>query len=175
MLLRMITFWLVALSLIVSGGACFGQTVTFIGSVLNLGPGWRDPSVAKPFNIDGDNIYGTDGYVMYATESLSSGGGEGGNDLVSMPSYLTVQTFASRYSYPSYAAIDDPIPGGTFSGTIRSGLAYKLPTYGQDYRFVTLTLGASVPQVIQVGYYNGGTYNGNNPSEALPQTYELYL
>jgi len=150
MLLRMITFWLVALSLIVSGGACFGQTVTFIGSVLNLGPGWRDPSVAKPFNIDGDNIYGTDGYVMYATESLSSGGGEGGNDLVSMPSYLTVQTFASRYSY-------------------------KLPTYGQDYRFVTLTLGASVPQVIQVGYYNGGTYNGNNPSEALPQTYELYL
>ncbi len=42
-------------------------TIAFSGSQLDLGPGWRTPSVAKTQDADGDNIYGTDGYVMFQT------------------------------------------------------------------------------------------------------------
>jgi hypothetical protein len=39
-------------------------TVTFVGIDTNTGSAWRTPSVAKANDVDGDNIYGSDGFWL---------------------------------------------------------------------------------------------------------------
>ncbi len=38
--------------------------VTFVGNDITTGGAWRTPSVAKPNDIDGDNVYGSAGYFL---------------------------------------------------------------------------------------------------------------
>jgi len=91
------------------GSTCSAAVITFTGADANV-VDWRNPSVAKPLDTDRDNIYGTDGYVMFAavpgggatnfentnvspqTPFTFSGTGTGGvpvQTLVKMPVYVT--------------------------------------------------------------------------------------
>ena len=91
------------------GSTCSAAVITFTGADPNV-VDWRNPSVAKPLDTDRDNIYGTDGYVMFAavpgggatnfentnvspqTPFTFSGTGTGGvpvQTLVKMPVYVT--------------------------------------------------------------------------------------
>lgn len=121
--------------------AAQAQSISYVGSALGIGSGWRHASVAKPLDADGDNIFGTDGYVMYAASGVGSPSTSGGGqDLVSLPSYLTVATSggASHFAGP-YSYIDQPTPSG-YSGLMQSGIVYKVPFINQTYDFVTITL-----------------------------------
>jgi hypothetical protein len=50
------------------GALLLGQparaTVTYVGNDWTTGPSWRTPSVVKINDIDGDNIYGSEGYYL---------------------------------------------------------------------------------------------------------------
>lgn len=77
---------------------------------------WRTTTVAKPNDIDGDNILGTDGY-RYVTDNA---GGNGANDVVSLaPSYATYSLTNTNFrGNAGYNLIDNALaPGTTRSGT----------------------------------------------------------
>ena len=92
-----------------------GDAVTLsasIGTVASLGVvggvdlttagAWRTPSVAKAMDADGDNIYGTDGYVMW---------GLGMAENRQNPSYATitrVPTHNIQIGFFTYTALDNP-------------------------------------------------------------------
>ncbi len=92
-----------------------GDAVTLsasIGTIASLGVvgevdlttagAWRTPSVAKALDADGDNIYGTDGYVMWGL-----GMAENRKD----PSYATitrVPTHNIQIGFFTYTALDNP-------------------------------------------------------------------
>lgn len=75
---------------------------------------WRSPSVVKPLDPDGDNIYGTDGYLMFQT------GYSGDKHVVrpnvfaqasdALPRYVTVQAAGATASLAAtaFAMINDP-------------------------------------------------------------------
>ena len=98
------------------------DVVTAAGSDLDVtavAPGgggyWRTAAVAKPNDIDGDNILGTDGY-RYVTDNP---GGNGANDIESLaPSYATFNLTNTNFrGNGTYSLIDDPAGGTTRSGT----------------------------------------------------------
>ncbi|MCU0792662.1 MAG: hypothetical protein MUE42_07390 [Opitutaceae bacterium] len=80
---------------------------------------WRTASVAKPLDVDGDNVYGTDGYLMFQT------GYSGDKHVVkpnvfadasdALPRYVTVLPAGATASLGSakFAMIDDPTEPGS--------------------------------------------------------------
>ena len=60
-------------------------------------PSWRTPTVPKPLDVDGDNVYGTDGYLLVRFNSpanstaLSTVDGTNGT-LNTLPSFLSILT-----------------------------------------------------------------------------------
>lgn len=103
-------------------GSAAAATVALAGSDLDVtaaAPGgggyWRTSSAAKPNDIDGDNVLGTDGY-RYVTDNP---GGNGANDVESVaPSYATFNLTGTNYrGNGTYSLIDDPAGGTTRSGT----------------------------------------------------------
>ena len=108
--------------------------ITAAGSHLSLGPAWRTASVAKPLDIDLDNIYGTLGYMMFNTHTQASGAGGGqgaalSNITSSLPSYLTITANTAHISFQAnYTLIDDPAnPSGP---DLWSGISYMNPAVG---------------------------------------------
>lgn len=89
-----------ALALFASA-ATLSATVKYVGEDDNTGSKWRTPSVAKPNDLDADNVYGTAGY--YLPRGLSGGyndpfmpagetdiaGAWNTSDLNAMPSWFT--------------------------------------------------------------------------------------
>ncbi len=91
-----------------------GASVTYVGADLNTSGAWRTPSVSKPLDADGDNIYGTAGYALAASP---------GGDIGQGCSYATV-TRLTPYAYyggdqtsPHYLLMDNPA-----EGTVNAGL-----------------------------------------------------
>lgn len=136
---------------------------------------WRSTSIAKTLDPDGDHVYGTAGYIAYATDVIgnSNGGSVPTADpltysdgtrftIRSIPAFLTVANdgqyqVATSYGYP---AIDDPsLPvGGTVADreadfAIRGGV-----TLGVETGMVSLTVGAGFPAGgIRLGVMIGNT------------------
>lgn len=85
--------------------------VNFVGGDFATSTNWRTAGVIKPLDPDGNNIYGTDGYML-----------TGGAGLVSNPSYATV-TRLSSLTFPgngAYTSIDNPAGGSP----LRTGVWY---------------------------------------------------
>lgn len=56
------------LALLLTSVLCHATQITAVGKdVSGTKNAWRNPSVLKPLDADGDHVYGTDGYVMFHT------------------------------------------------------------------------------------------------------------
>ena len=100
-----------AITVTATGGDSTGYDLTGPGSATNEIGAWRSTDVAKTFDLDGDNIYGTAGFIF------AGDGGDTGNN----------QLFGRRAeSTPSWATIT-PAAGGSLDGNI-SGLAVDANT-----------------------------------------------
>ena len=88
--------------------------ITYVGNQYNMeeftndtGVGWRNASTAKSFDIDGDNIIGTDGYDF-----------AGDSTVASLPSYVASVTGSGGHGDLNRGLIDDPTdPSGADIGT----------------------------------------------------------
>jgi len=77
--------------------AAFGASVSFIGHEETTQGNWRTTTVAKPFDADSDNAYGTDGWMT--ANSLSN------------PAYATLAFVGGTPDAPNgaYRNIDQPL------------------------------------------------------------------
>ena len=53
--------------------------ISAVGLDASTGVNWRNPSVSKPLDIDGNNTYGSAGYIAFATGPQNVGLNTGGN------------------------------------------------------------------------------------------------
>lgn len=118
--------------------------ITYAGSLIDLGSGWRTSSVSKgAFDLGGTNVLGTNGYDTI-----------GSNGHLLLPDYLsTIAANSSVYGgNSSYALIDNPIttPGATPTTSL-SGTLNPFPGNNNPVVTFTFTLAGTVPGVIQVG------------------------
>ena len=109
--------------------AAFGATVTYVGSDIDSGAAdWRTASVAKPLDLDGDNIYGTYCAVewglhgSYTPEAISYAG-DGWQ-------------YGGREGYANIDLLTDPVVD-RFPGIVGD--------------FHTFLIGTEAPGVIRVG------------------------
>jgi hypothetical protein len=89
---------------VLAGSHALGESVSYVGADLSTSGSWRTSSVLKPLDIDGNNVYGTDGYLL-----------TGSSDLLVNPAYATV-TRVSSNTYPGnggYTSVDNPQGPGT--------------------------------------------------------------
>ena len=145
-------------------------TVAYAGSQLNVDAkqtslpavadsiGWRNATTAKPLDVDGDNIIGTDGYTGRASNVAPS----------VIPSYLTFSSITGGGN--SFGYFDNPLdPTGI--DTARVGFQGTTATSADFFRLTivgtsleTQVLGLA----IQFDTYNGGA--GQNQTFTLTQT-----
>lgn len=143
---------------------------------------WRSTNELKTFDIDGDNVYGTDGYVLFATDVVgnTSGGTAPQNvdpftfvnglkkTILSVPSYLsfTVVTATSTgvASGYGYRVMDDPtLTPGTSVSDIQSGSILRGTAIGTEAAFFDITVGEAFPmEGIRIGFIfrNTDAYDG---------------
>ncbi|MEI8309723.1 MAG: PEP-CTERM sorting domain-containing protein [Verrucomicrobiota bacterium] len=160
--------------------AAKAAVITAVGVDTTTGANWRTTTVSKPYDVNGDKVYGTDGYLALAT-------GGSGNTAVTAASAVAAgtqggkTTSASLPSWATFAAIDfgrqwnwyntalsannfnDPtLTPGPSVANIVSGLSYAntgLVVVGpRDY--FTLTLGAATPANFRLGLINNGVGSG---------------
>jgi arylsulfatase A len=118
-------------------------TASYLGTQADM-TGWRTLSVDKPFDPDGDDILGTEGYYLFgagdetATPPASP---VAKGPLASLPSYLGVTSTLTQAQF-TYALIDNPVDGspaeivsGTTSGAVTA----------VDSLIATITFGSGVP------------------------------
>ncbi|NDJ14901.1 MAG: hypothetical protein EBY17_27545 [Acidobacteriia bacterium] len=92
---------------------------------------WRTTSVAKSMDADGNNSYGTDGYVVAAAPGT-----------IVNPRYASVARLAPG-TYPGnggYLLIDNPAG----SGSVRTGLWYNSSGSAVEQDFASITFSASI-------------------------------
>lgn len=96
-------------------GQAMGTTISYVGADTTNGARWRTASVVKTMDADGDNIYGTDGFLL-----LTSPGGV----VASLPSYINaIQQVAPQVYYGGhlpntpYTDVDNPVA----PGVVRTG------------------------------------------------------
>jgi hypothetical protein len=116
-------------------------------------PSWRTPTVLKPLDVDGDNVYGTDGYLLVRFNSpanstaLSTVDGTNGtlNTLPSFLSILTVPGTGPDRMFGAKAPIDDPNNVG--GADVPTGVAYRNAGFSNNdsQPYLTLTIGPDVP------------------------------
>jgi|GEM_PF-1380478 len=132
-----------------SGGSIASPGVAYVGLQADMGAGWRTASTAKTYDIDGNNVLGSNGWWLP-------------NYTLSSPSYIT--SFANNSYYPGnggYALVDNPLttPGASpsliYSGTTNG----QFPGYGTKSlnSVVSFTLTGTVPGTIRVGIMTGNT------------------
>ncbi|WPJ95698.1 histidine kinase [Coraliomargarita algicola] len=98
------------------------------GIDMTTGGHWRDPSVKKPWSVDGKNVYGTDGHYFFNVSTSSKKKSNNRpieeNRLVSLPDYITQVTPAANSvtaSSNGYLKIDHPtedLPAKVESGLL---------------------------------------------------------
>jgi hypothetical protein len=114
-------------SLLAVSSTVRGSTISFLGSDLNVGASWRDVAVAKAFDGDHNNVYGSAGYFMIATSPPGGFGPSAGLNVISNPSFITAgsqvtlgENLASGFGY---ANVNDPsvAHNGSLTPTINPG------------------------------------------------------
>ena len=130
--------------------------VTNVGSLTDLGAGWRTAGVLKSLDVDGNNVLGSDGWYLFGGTDSST----------SMPAYVSSWTPTSSI-YPGnsvYFTIDDPTttPGASPS-TERSGTANPWPGPNNGAQVLSFTMATVVPGRVRVGVMvdnvGGGGFN----------------
>lgn len=113
-------------------GSSAHATISYVGThndMVNLFPGgaapyvvspWRSEINAKPLDIDGNNVYGSDGYALFATQFNWPNQGCCGSsvpvesatwpNMIDLPSYVSGSQFlvTNKIGGWGYALIDDP-------------------------------------------------------------------
>lgn len=135
---------LAAMLLVAGATKASASTITYAGSLTDLGSGWRTASAPKHgLDLSHTGIIGVDGYDVI-----------GGNHRISLPGYVTGFT-ADGHVYPGnggYAQIDDPstTPGANPS-TLTSGTLNPFPGRNQPGTTFTFTVTGTVPSLIRIG------------------------
>lgn len=151
--------------LALSACSSFAVMVTHAGDSLGLGPEWRNPLVPKVLDGDEDNILGSDGYLLYATSPNGTQAGIGGNDVWSFPSYASISTGATSKRYRGNAQIENPVAGGTYNGTLQSGIAYYQAGLGQRFHFLDINFSQTLSKPVRIGFFVVGYATSNVPSK----------
>jgi hypothetical protein len=126
---------------------------------------WRSDSTPKAFDVDGNNVYGSDGYAMFATEfqypnafpccgsSVSPPTSATHPNLISLPSYVAGSSFLTptKVGGWSYALVDPPSVNG--ARDFNWGLSQSPPTVFQA-------------EYVKIGILDGSDIFGNNPKSA---------
>lgn len=107
------------------------------GIDMTTGGHWRDPSVKKPWSVDGGNLYGTDGYYFFNVTPLSKEKPNNNrpsdeNLIASLPDYITsvtpVESAITSHSN-GYLGIDHPVK--ELPATVESGVLVIQQTEGE--------------------------------------------
>jgi hypothetical protein len=152
--------------------------LTFAGSDYNIGgppdlfPGgappyvvvpWRSEGVVKPWDIDGNNVYGSDGYALFGTQfayptysccgSSQPFASATFPNMIDLPSYVTSSQalVSNKVGGWSYALVDDP----TLVNGYRDynwGMTQSPPRPGPDQS-----------PYQKIGILDGNDIFGNNP------------
>ncbi|MEM6821279.1 MAG: PEP-CTERM sorting domain-containing protein [Verrucomicrobiota bacterium] len=140
--------------------------ITYAGEQTNLGDGWRTPGTAKTQDADGDNIYGTDGYLMYYTGFTGStfdfDFDVNFNASNALPSYVSITSDGADGSLAAsdFVDIDDPnnAPADFTSGVaLANGLAL-----GSEASLFNLTFNGLAPSTgVRVGVLVNNTPDRN--------------
>ena len=161
----------VVLALSVCVPQTWASTVTYLGEDVTTSANWRTASTIKPaaFDPDGDNVYGSDGYVV-AVDTVDYQGNNG-SVLTSLPTYLSnVTTPTAPPSYNMYGgtgvglindpdAVSQPTDIGKCSWTYQAGASIV----GVEYDLFTFTLSEDGTFVLGVIHNPAGKFNVTLP------------
>ncbi|WAC19894.1 hypothetical protein OVA24_00695 [Luteolibacter sp. SL250] len=124
---------------------------------------WRTIAVAKTYDTDGDNVYGTAGYVFYGADSATNGNGGAVVTVdplaynasatrrthLSVPSYLSLTStgqnrIASSYGY---RLMDDPTqpPSASVANVESGGALRQSVTLGTEVGMINFTVTSAIP------------------------------
>ncbi len=133
------------------------------GSATHEVSAYRSTNIAKSFDVDGDNVYGTAGVFRFG-----DGGAQANNQPFTLNTTVgaTFATFSAGAHFTSVAQgygqqlMDDPTltPGVTVAdmGTTGSGVAAgNSGTAGNINEILTFTYNASTPQQFRIGLIGG--------------------
>ncbi len=136
-----ITFITVAASLLPVFGVFAAHTaISVVGVDFTTNDGWRSTDVPKALDADGDNVYGTDGYLIAQTQ-------DGADSL--NPSYASAVVVAGRDpeavgAGPHQSSFDDVTlaPGPSLSDAVAGDYWLDSGPTGTLDEFFTITLSA---------------------------------
>lgn len=123
--------------------------ITYLGGEVDTQAGWRTAAVDKPntLDLDGDNVYGTDGYdvIMHHPDTSFQ-------YKESLPSYISssgvaagVSPWANATAAFGYAVVDDPA-----GGTGNAGIFYRYHDTGTYANYLTFTVASDKDFVVGI-------------------------
>jgi hypothetical protein len=157
---------------------CSASIITFVGENSTNAASWRTPSDPKTINPAGNNIYGNNGYVMFATTSTAATAttAVNGVDVFHFNSTLPDGSpWTTLNVPPSYVSAIPAAPGSGFNsvqtasgflsmdnpsgGLMKSGFAFA--SAGGNFKSLfTFTVNGSVPSTFAVGlFFNNSSGN----------------
>ncbi len=161
-----------------AGAPLDAATVSYVGIQTNVA-GYRSTGVVKTFDLDGDNVYGSAGYVVYGTDiagnttagsvptadPLTYSAGDR-QTLKSIPSYLTLTSNGQNQLAVSYGykLIDNPTltPASTVAD-VEGGAALRgTVTPGTEVSMLNITINSGAPATLRIGVMvnNADSYAG---------------
>lgn len=158
------------------GASISNAAIVFSGSLdgSNEVDGWRTAATAKTLDLDGNNVYGTDGYILFDTRDNNGAFNDpltAGNGVASTPSYtadvvysavLTGGQFAYSSSFNGAEDIDNPAGAGVVNlgyAGIRDNSTNAIPV--QSLFTYTMNRNMGVGEVIRMGVM-ADSLNDNN-------------
>ncbi len=139
----------VAFSSILVINSIVSAEVLHVADETTTGSGWRTNSVAKPNDIDNNNVYGSDGWKWfgYANAGLPYGSGgislpaSAANDKELLPSYITSITYSGSKGVNQWGAANTPNIFASFDDPLNVGTTRKGSIiYGPDGGDITITI-----------------------------------
>ena len=156
-------------------GMARGAGIAYVDADLTTHDAWRTTDLAKPLDVDANNVYGSSGYALF-------GGAQGS----SLPYYATAgvavgtNTFGGNASYVYFdnAALTGPAP----VANVMSGVVYASPggaatendlievvvTYDRSFRLGVITDNADVAAISPVSLRVRQTAGGSANSGPIP-------
>jgi DNA-binding NarL/FixJ family response regulator len=128
------------------------STVTYAGTDTDTQESWRTAAVAKPLDADGDNVYGSDGWLIYAySVSGYQSAYDPASTRASLPAYINDVTSPPRAwgggDAANFGQIDDPLNPGSLRNSTH-GLALNGST-------LTLVISRASDQAFRLGVMLG--------------------